>query len=950
MNEASPRSGIKLQAPSHLPLDQIRIDLPNLFKALGEAAVQGKLASATDGGSIPNMVSALFDVFDSVKRQEDPNSIAWRWVFSAFARSLTELIGEYAEGAKLAAGDAKQVDALAKIGLRESELRFSIDVLKNPARLGMLPKLQNATERALQYVGVNQSADRKAIARRLPAYLGYALSEEWRNDRARYQSLVDALEHDPLREHNQLEDDWRAYHRDLVKAFEAPVFEETFGLHEVFVDLPAYWCRHVRQDRDIKTTKVVVDLRSAVIDWLRKPGAEDDAIRMISGGPGSGKSSFAKMIAAEVARGEDEELPYRALFVPLQRIQFKDGATLRTITRSYLMSRANPDFRVDPLDQEGFASPDRRVLLIFDGLDELAKEGATATKITQKFLHAVKDYLNQENGAGSPSLLAIVLGRTIAMEQHKSDLLLDGHQVFELLRLAKNKSADFENEELLARDLREDWWQKYHSAKGLAHKQLPESFDSGEIVEITTEPLLLYMLVKDGAYQSKNGEEYLNSNKIYRSLFGDVLRRRHGQKNPLAMVLEARKVFANHEEAEQACQELLEVIGCAAWYGNGRTASLDRVQALAGVDEESHANRLLNLLIEQDQAGALGRLAVNFYFRKGQPIDGSEGFEFTHKSFGEYLTSRRLSALADHIHTGLSKNAGYYKFDRALSDWCDVTRHQPMTSELYRFLVDEIALRGEKEVRSLQDTLGILFNENLRTGMPVLKAENLRQAESEGLNAEEALLCVICACHVRTGERLVLDSLDDPIFCAKTVNRLFRSSTRHQPRVSINLAHCLNLSGADLSDADLSDADLSGADLRRADLSDANLSHANLSGAYLSRADLSDANLSHAHLSGTYLSCADLSDANLRHADLSGADLSGADLRRADLSDANLSDANLSDANLSHAHLSGTYLSGAHHASAEQVLNSRYWGTAKLDEELRQACEQLEAEQVDRRD
>ncbi|MGF1476294.1 MAG: pentapeptide repeat-containing protein [Geminicoccaceae bacterium] len=887
MDHDTRKAGIPIETPSRLPIDQIRIDLPELFKALGEAAVQAKLATITGGASLPNTFTALFDVFDAVERVEKPGTLPWRWVFKSYARALTDLIGEYAEGAKLANGDANQVESLAQLRLEDHELVFDPRCLRNPANLPMIGRLREVTERGLEFIGVKAANDRKAIARRLPAYLGYALSDEWRSDRGRYQPLIDALEDDPLREANELEDDWQAYHAHLIKEFSAPVFEETFGLNEIYVDLRAYWCRHEIQERETRTTKVPVDLKDAILGWLKNPADVDDAIRMIAGGPGSGKSSFAKMIAAEVARGAEPELPTRVLLFPLQRIHFTDSDSIREIIERYLSPKTQPWFRTDPLNQEDFASPDRRLLLIFDGLDELAKEGERSTEITATFLRELQSYLNAENQPNAVSVLAMVLGRTVSVEAHKSELAVDGPKLLELLRLNPDSGASIENEELLEADLRLLWWDNYCQAKEIEDRSFPDQLNDQRIVELSTEPLLLYLIVKDHAYRALGAGDTFNANRLYEQLFSDVLQRRHGGQHPITAMLDARKTFANHAEAELACQELLEAIACAAWYevGDGRTASLKDVRKVCHREPRSRAKKLLDVLCEQqDEAGALARMVVNFYFRKGQDRGEDDAFEFTHKSFGEYLTARRLIRLVLFIHDGLTNSPTHYDLAKALDDWCAVTRFQPMTPELLRFVVDEIALRDSDDVKSLQGTWGRLFNENIKTGMPVLDASNLRDAEDEGMNAEEALLSLILGCFKRSGERVALDERNDRHDVIRTIHRCFRPTDRLQQRVGCALARVLDLSSADLRSADLRGADLRGADLR---------------GANLSVADLRGANVS---------------DANLSSADLRSADLRGADLR------------------------------GAYHILPQSVLTARNWHEAVLDHDLRKACEELAAE------
>jgi predicted NACHT family NTPase len=108
-------------------------------------------------------------------------------------------------------------------------------------------------------------------------------------------------------------------------------------------------------------------LEGELDDWLKRGSTEGDAIRLITGGPGSGKSTFAKWLAAELS----EKQRMRVLFIPLQR--FRILASLKEAMASYLTETKR--FQQNPLSQQGFANPSDPLLLIFDGLDELTKPG-----------------------------------------------------------------------------------------------------------------------------------------------------------------------------------------------------------------------------------------------------------------------------------------------------------------------------------------------------------------------------------------------------------------------------------------------------------------------------------------------------------------------------------------------------------------------------------------------
>ena len=118
---------------------------------------------------------------------------------------------------------------------------------------------------------------------------------------------------------------------------------------------------------------------------LDQPGNSRDAIRVVSGGPGSGKSSYAKHLAARLAN----DGPVRVLFVALQHFDMEEK--LEDAIGTYL--RRIGLFESNPLEQPEFASPQRPLLLLFDGLDELTKPGDLADQETARFVRRLSTAL-----------------------------------------------------------------------------------------------------------------------------------------------------------------------------------------------------------------------------------------------------------------------------------------------------------------------------------------------------------------------------------------------------------------------------------------------------------------------------------------------------------------------------------------------------------------------------
>src|SRR5208283_5981347 len=93
------------------------------------------------------------------------------------------------------------------------------------------------------------------------------------------------------------------------------------------------------------------------------------------------------------------------------------------------------------------------------------------------------------------------------------------------------------------------------------------------------------------------------------------------------------------------------------------------------------------------------RLLAAFFFRQyGQRHTGEPTFVFTHKSFGEYLTARRIIRAIDKINRELKRRGechdeGWDERD-ALKHWITICGPSAISPYLHYFLLNEITLRN----------------------------------------------------------------------------------------------------------------------------------------------------------------------------------------------------------------------------------------------------------------
>lgn len=185
-------------------------------------------------------------------------------------------------------------------------------------------------------------------------------------------------------------DAWRRYYDGLSQEIEEkPLFnqpEDGNGatLGAVFQPLRCYWRQRAKRSRrdhvegEVRPDAIHISwLQAELEDWLAKRRSSD-ALRVVTGGPGSGKSSSALWFARDVAYGGS----VNAFVILLQGLDVE--RSVDAIVKDIV------DFGSDhgvleesPLDW--LRDDPKPLLLVFDGLDEVARPDGAGLEVTKTF-------------------------------------------------------------------------------------------------------------------------------------------------------------------------------------------------------------------------------------------------------------------------------------------------------------------------------------------------------------------------------------------------------------------------------------------------------------------------------------------------------------------------------------------------------------------------------------
>ncbi|HKO99276.1 MAG TPA: pentapeptide repeat-containing protein [Pyrinomonadaceae bacterium] len=888
----------------------LKVNFKDFFKSLTKATLQG--ASGSVAGASKEGIEAI----SAVSVREDLGSLAWLLVYRSLVQAVYGLVEEneallmqdlanprvvqYKLGTP--PDDPNALVAQLDLSLEEKEFAINEAFFEHPEDLIILEDIKKPFGQWLQRFGLAE-AQANAITDHLKSYFVFALNNQWRARPEEYAALKTAFD-TPFTKASEREQAWSQYSAWLQKQIDEPMFDEAFSLRQVYVPLYAYYEKKVegRKEAAIEssiadtrgTERVVVDLTKNLEEWLSNSDARD-AVRIISGGPGSGKSSFAKMFASQIARQTER----RVLFVPLHQFEPSDDL-IDAVGNFVRLAQLLPHNPIDPDDGES------QLLIIFDGLDELAMQGKVAAEIAQQFASEVTRKVEVLNNRNRSRLRVLISGRDLAV-QASANMFRRPQQILHTLPyfISKRESQVYKDPgNLLEHDQRQRWWILYGRANGNNYAGMPSELRRPEFVEITSQPLLNYLVALSFERKVLDLAKESNLNKIYEDLLKAVY---------------VRKWAANPHPATRDVEEghfirILEEIAVAAWHGDGRTTTVKEI--------EEHCERAgLKTLLEALQEGAskgVTRLLMAFYFRQaGSRSSGDKTFEFSHKSFGEYLAARRIVNVVRFLHGEFERqkesfDSGFNE-QLALEYWLRLCGPVSIDEYVFEFIRNEMLLQEHDQVTQWQIALCSLITFLLRNGMPMerlISIKSFKEQTRQARNAEEALMALgnVCATTVHTVSNIEWPSLTA---FGEWMKRLQGQRYGPENPLALRCLSFLNLRRCILHMSDFYSADFFRSDLQEAQFIFANLATANLSQANMKGASFIQAHLSHADLSGANLENADFTSANLQGSSLVSANLDNADFDGANLRDARLIGASFNRAKFRGANMEGIQASAA---------------------------------------
>lgn len=734
---------------------KVRRDWVKIASAAAEAVIQA-LALGKEG--FGHAISAFFRMIESLRGNDDVEIRATRLTVETLAYAASATIAVTALGRTPEKLEVQTIiDNLIARALSLANQK-NIELLKeNLEYPASFPLFGDASSQIFHELRLCHPKETEAnISARFQLFVSEGLNRIRARDPEYFSTVISAL--------TGLDSDadararaWLKYRSLLIRRFEdEPLFGEDkpngVTLGQVYQPLRAWWDDIEFDEEAVPgsdpiyglpkgggVTRHVEMLDVAVLKWL-EVAEKTDRIRLVSGGPGSGKSTFAKQLAARLA----QEPRWRVLFVPLQRI--RGAGPLEARIDEYFRLHGDEPFRAETvplasMDRDGH----RDWLIIFDGLDELAKEGASSESAAQDFASALADWRGR---IGQAAVRFLVLGRAPSMQEARRRLGLQGSgtlNVDDMLpwdgqakersnrRIKLNDPA-----KLTVLDQRLEFWKRWAVAKQVSPEP-PNAMKAGELVDLTKEPLLAYLLILSGFASDRWKEAAENRNRIYRAIFDQIWDRERSKDTRIHL----------NDLGKEGFEALMQALGLAAWRGGGRTGDEETFKVVRDTFVRP------DLLAKARACGAaeLSNVALLFYTKRDE--EGGRGYEFLHKSFGEYLTACGLASAFQRWGTQVAEPTSDFDQTEFMRRWLRLSGPAPMTWYILEFLRNEVRLRAfnvDRErpwsiARQWMPIAKQLLDLMMRDGLPAFEgATKWTAAAVYERNSEEALLAMSDAC------------------------------------------------------------------------------------------------------------------------------------------------------------------------------------------------------------
>ncbi|MGB0563047.1 MAG: NACHT domain-containing protein, partial [Spirulinaceae cyanobacterium] len=396
------------------------------------------------------------------------------------------------------------------------------------------------------------------------------------------------------------------------------VFRENFSIKDIYVSLKAKYL-----DKSGKPTGESFGLQERVLFYLQDPGMQDKVV-FIEGDPGRGKSAFCKMFANYI--GEKLKYSWIPILIKLKDVDLQSGSIediLRNATDSGFAS-----------DLGWLKNPNTRYLFLLDGFDDLLMQNKI--NYVASFIRDISDFQVRCSESTEKEHRFVITGRTFAVDIVERDIKEN------IERIQIQPFSQKQQQKWIGN------WAKCNNsevanqfARFLQDINIPPEVNSVNPNKpgLAQEPLLLYLLAVMHKHGKLSGDMFSGGAASIKKIkiYSECIR----------WVLDEQTPYWLEKEDRPARQFVLTELGLCCSRSSRGCSSIEmlksRVQDHPSLRGEN--NRVPFVISGiQKHLSQLDSFLLSSFVKKTRSSDSSEDtlVEFTHKTFAEYLCSKRF--------------------------------------------------------------------------------------------------------------------------------------------------------------------------------------------------------------------------------------------------------------------------------------------------------------------